>query len=75
MWKRYFFQGLGIISTLMMFFGVGLSIREFSRDTNLFVMWLAIAIAGFLGLCVLAVRIMVLQKKINTPREKEEEKK
>ncbi len=75
MWKRYFFQGLGIISTLMMFFGVGLSIREFSRDTNLFVMWLAIAIAGFLGLCVLAFRIMVLQKKINTPREKEEEKK
>ena len=74
MQKNYFFKGLGIVSTLMLFFGMGLAIREFSRDIELFYMWLVISLLGFLGLSVLAIRLIVIQKRINTPREKDEKK-
>ena len=74
MWKRYLFEIIGIISVLMLFFGVPLAIRESSRDWKLAIIWLIVAIVGFIGLSILAVRIMIIKKRLNTPRQKEEKK-
>ena len=74
MHKNYIFEVIGILSVLMLFFGVGLAIRELGRDWKLSLMWLIIAIVGFIGLSVVAIRILVIKKRINTPREKEEKK-
>ena len=72
--KIFLFKAIGIISVLMLSLGIPLSIVEYPKDKTLFYMWLIIRIIGFLGLCVEAFLLMMLKKKINTPREKEIEK-
>lgn len=68
--SKILFQIIGIISVILISFGVPLAIREASRDTRLFVVYLILAIIGFIGLVIVALRIMFLKRKINTPREK-----
>ena len=69
--KIFLFKAIGIVSVLMLSLGIPLSIVEFPKDKTLFYMWLIIGIIGFLGLCVEILLLMMLKKKINTPREKE----
>ena len=72
--KIFLFKAIGIVSVLMLSLGIPLSIVEYPKDKTLFYMWLIIGIIGFLGLCVEIFLLMMLKKKINTPREKEIEK-
>lgn len=63
------FQVVGLISTILLILGIIFAVRVYDTDIGLFFMWLSLALLGFIGLAILVIRIFLLKRKINTPRE------
>ncbi len=61
--KKALFMVFGIISLLLMFFGFYLALFNFKKDWTQFWIFLAMCVAGFIGLSLIALFNILKKKK------------